>query len=182
VALLHQPQSLLGSELNMEGYRALEAASAILFRARPEAWVVIIGFIWPMAALTLRHLLRVRRQLASERKALQACRAALDLMLREGKTVDGERVEAALREIAPNGLVATAVRTLWDVRLLPSVELEAIVAMLQESEAARLGTARSVPNRLMLLGLLGTVAGLAGVIGTLGPQIQGTLDHPDAVA
>lgn len=69
-------------------------------------------------------------------------------------------------------LTARAVRAVLAMREARHPDLEAILTMMDYSEASRLNLARSAPNWLLLIGIGGTVIGLASAVVPLAPQIQ----------
>jgi|FaiFalDrversion2_1042247.scaffolds.fasta_scaffold00369_4 hypothetical protein len=87
--------------------------------------------------------------------------------------------EWATRSELRDTLTARATKAVLAMHQARNPDMEAILTMLDYSEAARLNLARSTPNWLLLLGIGGTVIGLASAIIELAPQIQATIGTID---
>lgn len=154
----------------------LEVIPKVFTNATPEAWAVILLIILPLTCWTLCQLWRAWHDLGQELSLLERCRREVQATPYLSVASD---VDNLLRDARAGGLVARAVCCFWSTRLLGSANTEAILTMLEQAEARRLGNSRGIPNRLLLAGLLGTVLGLAGAVASLGPQIQGTIQTAD---
>lgn len=79
-------------------------------------------------------------------------------------------------------LTARAIRAVLAMREARHPDLEAILTMMDYSEASRLNLARSTPNWLLLVGIGGTIIGLASAIVPLAPQIQAAVGTVEPAA
>lgn len=122
---------------------------------------------------------RTEAELREEEALLCRCDESLNGLLAQGQLPTKQHIGSWLDGVAADSSVRRCLDTVWATRLMPNPDLEAISSMLSQSESGRLSVARTMPNALMLSGLIGTVLGLAMAVSKLGPQIQATMQNSD---
>jgi fumarate reductase subunit D len=152
--------------------RAFEA-----FIPPPSGWVVVC-LIVALALWASWSLWREYERLCLERS--EGLAAAKRVVEQASEDELRERLEQwATRSELRDTLTARATRAILAMHQARNPDMEAILTMLDYSEAARLNLARSAPSWLLLLGIGGTVIGLASAIIELAPQIQATVGAID---
>ena len=143
----------------------------------PSGWVVVF-LILALASWAFWSLLREYERLCLERS--EGLAAAKRVVEQASEDELRERLEEwATRSELRDTLTARATRGILAMHQARNPDMEAILTMLDYSEAARLNLARSAPSWLLLLGIGGTVIGLASAIIELAPQIQATVGAID---
>ena len=150
----------------------------------PSGWVVVL-IIAGLAVWTGWSLFREFTRLNHERhEVLEAAKRKISETSESIDACEALRQWAYHSELR-NTLTALAVRAILTMREARNPDMEAVLTMMDYSEASRLNLARSTPNWLLLIGIGGTVIGLASAVVPLAPQIQsavGALDPTQASA
>lgn len=147
-----------------------------LFPDNPVIRVMLV-MIFVLFAFGAWQWSRSYRRLGTEIKV------ARDLVTRKNLLLDPKSIDVSLG-VSGNWLAGRLVKLMVGQNGLafarPSDTLEPVLDEVNRITAA----ARSVPNLLLLSGLIGTVVGLMFTLGSLGPQIQQSINAgaPEAVA
>jgi ABC-type transporter Mla subunit MlaD len=137
------------------------------------AFLIIVVALWACWSLWCEY----RRLRIERNENLSAARRVVE---QSNEDELRERLEEwATRSELRDTLTARAIGAVLAMHQARNPDMEAILTMLDYSEAARLNLARSTPNWLLLLGIGGTVIGLASAIIELAPQIQATVGAID---
>ncbi len=143
-----------------------------LFRARPEGYLISFGLMLPIAVKALLSLRQIRNLLVEEERALNRYRQSI----KQNTALTRSLVLDVCRTADENYYVGIALQTVYSCRNQEHIDVSSIWSTLSSKGSERIGFLRSVPNVLLLIGLLGTVVGLAQAVGQLAPQISRALD------
>ena len=134
-----------------------------------QVLLILIGLLFLYGlSLAWRSLMAIR----TERRAAQ------ELVKRKGLILDRDTIALQLgkaNERLAGQLLLSMLRQQGLAFARPSDALDPVL----DSAARVVAPARTVPNLLLLFGLIGTVVGLAYTLSSLGPQIQGAINAGD---
>jgi hypothetical protein len=162
----------------------MERLGEALIRAfiPPETgWIVVLVIVglsgWTIWSLR-EEFKRLKRE---QREVLEAAKRKLSESEALGDVCESLFQWATYSELRDT-LTARAIRAVLAMREARHPDLEAILTMMDYSEASRLNLARSAPNWLLLVGIGGTVIGLASAVVPLAPQIQAAVGAVEPTA
>lgn len=142
-----------------------------------EGWVAVALMALLIAWFAL-ELVRAGANLLDERSLLERLRPLAVIPNEDEPLEEGalDKFDDLLKLQPRSSLVHRVTRAVLNARMINNPDIEAIISLLLARESVQLGAIRTVPNLLMLTGLLGTVFGLAGAVGGLSSQIAQSIN------
>ncbi len=132
--------------------------------------LLIVCVIWIVSVLAVISLDQLRRGVTKEKSTIDNFHK--NPRIHSGRITDEKEFDKLMSGVDKRSLIRLYADSMWAQRSSANPDLAAILEMVSQKHSGKLTVVRSIPNILMLIGLMGTVIGMAHVIGTLGPIIQ----------